>query len=354
MQIVGALDVHRRQITTKTLDLESGEVRRGRIVPAARAPVREWFGQFEGREARFALEATTGWRFIVEEIERAGLSAHLADPAETAARRGRKRRAKTDRADCDLLLELLLAGKLPEAWIPPPQILELRVLVRTRHTLMVERNSWQRRLHAQLFHQGVPPGLQLWTRAGREQLLAAQLSPAGQTLAALGARMIERLDRELAPLERSLAEIARRQPGCRALREQLYGVGPLVSTALVAELADTRRFASSDAAVRHTGLDITVWESDSKRAPGRLSRQGPALLRWALFEAAQSAARPGSPDHPYYQQVRARHDHPRACLSVARKLCRRAYHILRELGDEALAPLDGLLPDHQQPLAQAA
>src|SRR5206468_274955 len=83
--IVGALDVQRRQITTKTLDLRSGEVRRGRIVPAARRPVREWLSQFAGVDAHFALEATTGWRFIVEEIERAGLGAPLADPAETAA-----------------------------------------------------------------------------------------------------------------------------------------------------------------------------------------------------------------------------------------------------------------------------
>ena len=96
MQIVGALDVHRKQITYKTVDQETGEVRRGRIMPAARADVREWLGRFEGGEAEFALEGTTGWRFVVEEIERAGSRAHLADPAETAAKRGRKRRAKTD------------------------------------------------------------------------------------------------------------------------------------------------------------------------------------------------------------------------------------------------------------------
>src|SRR6266540_4428914 len=65
---------------------------------------------------------------------------------------------------------------------------------------------------------------------------------------------------------------------------------------------------------------------------------GGALLRWALFEAAQCAARRSSPDHAYYLQVANRIDHNRACLSVARKLCRRAHHILRELGDDALAP----------------
>src|SRR6266542_522613 len=119
MQIVGALDVHRRQITFKTLELASGESARGRISPAAREPLRQWLERFAGQQGEFVLEGTTGWRFVVEEIERAGHVARLADPAETAARRGRKRRAKTDDADCELQLRLLLAGELPEAWIPP-------------------------------------------------------------------------------------------------------------------------------------------------------------------------------------------------------------------------------------------
>ncbi len=73
MQIVGALDVHRRQITFKTIELATGEVRRGRITPAVRQSVREWLAGFAAGEAQFALEGTTGWRFVVEEIERAGL-----------------------------------------------------------------------------------------------------------------------------------------------------------------------------------------------------------------------------------------------------------------------------------------
>src|SRR6266542_2839618 len=73
MQIVSALDVHRRQITYKTVDLESGQVWRGRISPGARGAVREWLGRFDGRaDVHFALEGTTGWRFVGAAIERAG------------------------------------------------------------------------------------------------------------------------------------------------------------------------------------------------------------------------------------------------------------------------------------------
>src|SRR6266536_1290780 len=279
MRIVCALDVHRRQITYAVVAVVRGEMSRGRITPATRESVREWLARFEGLdEVHFALEGTTGWRFVVEEIARAGHRAHLADPAETAVKRGRKRRAKTDRADCDLLLRLLAAGELPESWIPPEQILELRTRVRLRKTLVDERSAWQQRLQAQLFHQGVPPGLRPRTRAGREALASVELSPAGLELVALALRMIETIDGELAPLDRALRAFARRQRGCRALIANLYGVGAISATAIVAELGDGRRFASSDDAVRHSGLDVTVHQSDNKRAAGHLSHEGPELL----------------------------------------------------------------------------
>ena len=117
-----------------------------------------------------------------------------------------------------------------------------------------------------------------------------------------------------------------------------YGIGPLVAVTILAELGDCTRFSSSRHAVRYAGLDITVHQSDQRRAPGHLSRQGPPALRWALFEAAQSACRRGSPDRDYYAQAAERLGHNRACLAVARKLLKRSYHTLRELGEEALAP----------------
>jgi transposase len=117
-----------------------------------------------------------------------------------------------------------------------------------------------------------------------------------------------------------------------------FGVGELTAVTILAELGDVNRFSSSREAVRYAGLDITVHQSDQRRSPGHLSRQGPPALRWALFEAAQSAARQGSPDRDYFGQTAQRLGANRACLSVARKLLKRSYHTLRELGEEALQP----------------
>jgi len=149
--------------------------------------------------------------------------------------------------------------------------------------------------------------------------------------------MIEHVNAQLAPLNRDLKAFARRQPGCRALMQH-YGIGPQVACAILAELGDARRFSSSRQAVRFAGLDVTIHASDAKRRPGHLSRQGPPVLRWAAFEAAESACKPRSPDHAYYLQLKERVGQNRAVLSVARKLLRRAHHTLRELGDDALAP----------------
>ena len=79
MQIVGALDVHRRQITFKTLELASGESARGRISPAAREPLRQWLERFAGQQGEFVLEGTTGWRFVVEDRRQAGPQAARED-----------------------------------------------------------------------------------------------------------------------------------------------------------------------------------------------------------------------------------------------------------------------------------
>lgn len=228
MTMVGGFDVHRNQITFAYVD-DDGLVRWGQIRPATRKTLRHWLVKHcPDGNAEFALEGCTGWRHVVEELRAAGVRAHLGDPAEIAALRGPKKRAKTDRGAARLLRTLLLEWRFPESWIPPAHVVEIRTLGRLYYTLMDEQRAWQQRIHAQL--------------------------------------------------------------------------------------------------------------SDAKRSPGHLSRQGSPELRWAAFEAAKCAARRGSPDHAYYEHLAARpHNGKNPTLSVERKLLRRCYHTLRELGDTALA-----------------
>jgi transposase len=338
MSIVMGVDQHRAQITAEWIDLDSGEISRSRVTPADRAGVRRFLARFAGQQLEVALEATTGWRFFVEELRAVGAVVHLAEPAETAARRGNKQRAKTDRADARHHRELLLAGRLPESWIPPDHILDLRARVRLRHTLIEQHSEWQQRIQAVLYHHGCPQRRQLMVGDGRDWLDAQRLPEAAREQITVALAMIDALKCQIIPLDRALRPYARRQIGCRALIDSYYGVGELVAVTILAELGDCRRFSNSRDAVRYGGMDITVYQSDRHRAPGHLSRQGPPALRWALYEAAQAARRPTSPDRESYLQAAERLGGNRACLALARKLLKRCYHTLRELGEDALAP----------------
>src|SRR6202034_1412667 len=165
-----------------------------------------------------------------------------------------------------------------------------------------EHTAWAQRIHAVLFHQGAP---------------------------ALGEGTL-RSEQGLAALQSAAAD-------CLSPAGQLYGVGPVTALAMTCWLGGKDRFSSSRKAVRFAGLDVTVYSSDRKGPPGRLSRQGPPVLRWAVYEAGKTHARTSAPDHRYYAQVKDRKNSKRAALSEARKIIRQACHILTELGDYALA-----------------
>ncbi len=276
MSIVGGLDIHRKQITFDYVDTETGEVRRGQICPADREHLAKWLARFAGQDAHFALEGCTGWRYVAGEIAAAGLTAHLADPAEAAHLRGPKRRAKTDRADARHQRVLLEQGRLPECWVPPSHVLECRALLETYLDLREQRTGWVQRIHAVLFCHGAPriAGQQLGTAEGAAALraAAAHCSPAGQLQLAIAAQM-------LAVYDERLHQVRRQLRGAAELTARLYGVGPVTGLALTCWLGGAGRFSSSRKAVRFAGLDITVRSSDGKGPPGRLSRQGPPSPR---------------------------------------------------------------------------
>src|SRR5215207_3951021 len=237
--IVMGLDQHRAQITAEWIDTSTGEVARARVAPAHREAVRRFLGRFGGRELEGALEATTGWRFVVEELRRVGARVHLAEPAETSALRGNKKRAKTDRADARHLRELLMARRLPECWIAPDHLLDLRARVRLRHALVDQRGEWQQRMHAVLYHHGLPRRLGLLTAENRTWVERAPLPATAREQVTVALEMIDALDAQLPPIDKELRSYARRQPGCKALMAH-YGIGELTAVTILAELGDCR------------------------------------------------------------------------------------------------------------------
>jgi len=236
MSIVGGLDIHRKQITFDYVELETGRLERGQICPADREHVAGWLSRFDGMSGvAFAMEGCTGWRYVAEELRNAGIEPHLAEPAETSALRGPKRRAKTDKADARLQRELLAAGRLPECYIPPSQVLEWRALLELYHDLRAEHTGWAQRVHATCFHQGTTAvgeaGVIRGSRERLESIVEEQLSPVGRLQVNTALSIMDTLAEHLDRLRRRLVATARHVYGARALMDAIYGVGPMTSLA---------------------------------------------------------------------------------------------------------------------------
>ena len=231
MPIVGGLDIHRKQITFDYPGTATGEVQRGQVAPRPRAPGRVAGAAVPRRPGR-GLRAGGMHRVAVcrRGVAAAGLTAHVGEPADTAAARGRKKHAKTDRTDSRHLRQLLADGRLPECWIPPSHILECRALLELYHDLRTGHTAWVQRIHAVLFHQGARQlgDGHLRTAGDLAQLraiAAAQLSPAGQLQVATALDMLTALEDHLDAVRRRLLEAARQLTGAKVLQQRLYGWG---------------------------------------------------------------------------------------------------------------------------------
>src|SRR5437867_3890242 len=150
-----AIDIHKHAFQAAVLDLESGEVVEQRFA-ADRESLARWAEPWRGRVAAVAIEATTGWRWVWRELVERGFDVRLAEPVQTRALLGRRRSAKTDRLDARWLARLLAKEMLPESWIPPEEIQQLRDRTRLRKALAEDRRRWGQRLHAYLLHEGWP------------------------------------------------------------------------------------------------------------------------------------------------------------------------------------------------------
>jgi transposase len=325
--LYGAIDIHKHVFQAAVFDADSGEVVEARF-PATREALGDWAMEWQGRLTAVAIEATSGWRWVVRELQQQGFVVQLADPGQAVALKGKRRQAKTDRLDARWLAMLLAKQMLPAAWIPPEDIQRLRDLTRLRLALSQDSTRWVQRLHAFLGHEGWPCSRsRLLTASGRRWVASLALDPHAKAQNERLLRLIAALEEEIAELDSELRQLARADSRLRAL-QTIWGVGPILACHLLAEIGDARRFRRARQLVRAAGLDPVVIESADNKRRGRLSKTGSPQLRWALVEAAQHACRSGSPDLELYQSVRERAGAQRATLTAARKIARRCYHTL--------------------------
>ena len=281
-QIVG-MDLHRRRSVLVRMTPDGRRLETARItnsVPELRREVAK-----AGAHPKVVLEATYGWYWAADTLAAAGAEVHLAHPLGVKA--FSYRRVKNDEKDAGDLADLLRMGRLPEAWIAPPEVRELRELTRYRIKLVRSRASGKDQVHAVLAKLGIPVTCtDLFGVGGSAWLDGLRLpQPYAGKVASLR-QLIGWLSGEISLLDAVIADLLGHYGPYRAV-QQLPGIGPVLAAVIVAEIGDVSRFPGPARLSSWAGLTPRHRESDLKVARGHLTKQGSPILRWALVEAIQ-------------------------------------------------------------------
>jgi transposase len=324
------LDVHKRVCYGTVMDEKGQIVKRGKFSNDPQG-LEEFMEGID--EALVAVEAGYCWQPLYDRLEETGHDVMLAHPLKVKAIAQAK--AKTDKIDSETLAHLLRADLLPESYVPPRDIRELRDRVRRRAFLVGMRTMVKNRLHSELAKRGIRLGVPLFTRNGRELLRGLGLEAVDQVLPVLDA-----LDRQIALISGSLKRMCGEDPQA-SLLTTIPGVGYYIALLLVSEIGDVRRFPDSEKLCSYAGLVPTVKRSGGSTRHGGITKEGSKWLRWALTQAVHVHIRSETNLTRFYRRLAGTKPGQVAVMATARKMLKVIYWMLRN--DEPFHPGPGVV-----------
>ncbi|HEX8713420.1 MAG TPA: IS110 family transposase [Terracidiphilus sp.] len=282
-----------------------------------------------------AVEASGGWYWFFDELEAAGMDARLVNPLEAKRRMGGKN--KTDKLDAKGLAILLRNGTLPEVWVPPEGLRDLRGLMRARLSLRSQTTVLKNRMHAAIRRYGTlrgEPRSDLFTAKSWPKLALAMGRLPDETRAATWheCELLREMERHLGEMEiRIGARIG--SIGWVRLLKSLPGVGEILGATIYLEIGDVRRFPTAEHLASYAGLVPTVHASGGKSHHGPTSKQANHYLRWAFVEAAacivsHKQQRQGQHVVELYERLKKQKGHGKAAVAVARHLAEASWWML--------------------------
>jgi transposase len=280
-----------------------------------------------GPDVYGCIEMMSGAAWVRDRLAECGWTIEIADARKVKAIAPLA--CKTDRVDARVLADLARRDLVPTIWVPSLDDRAIRERLRRRAHLIRLRTSAINRTFGLQTQWGLRRNLTALRKPGALDELAAHGMPAvwRHSIATL-LGVIDDLDRQLAPLERELRPLARSDERARLLMT-IPGVAELLALTIASEIGDISRFPSARKLVGYAGLAPRVKQSGQSSHTGRLSKAGPATLRWAAVEASQHAWRPTSPWNALYSDIKRRHGKANpAKAAVARKVLIASWHVL--------------------------
>jgi len=322
-----ALDLHKHYVAVGGQNQQREWVLRPRKVPMQR--FRAWACK-NLKPGDAVIIETTGnvWDIydIVAPLVSKAVVAHARKVRQIA-----EARVKTDIEDIKRLITLLIGNIVPEVWVPPMQVRELRSLISFRWRLNKQITMSKNRLHSVLQRFNLsPPDGGLFADKNQSWWDDQEFTPLTDFQVQLDLDIIAHLEAQRDKIDQKLAQLSDTQPWAddMVFLMQIPGFGILIAMILLAAVGDISRFSHAKKLVGYAGLGAGVHDSGKKHQEKSITKEGRSELRWALVQAAWAAVR----SDPYWKaQYRrlTKIKHPnKAIVAIARRLLVSAWHIL--------------------------
>ena len=321
MWIIGC-DYHPRFQQIAFVNREGGEC--GELRLEHREQAEQFYRSLQGEKVRVGMEASGHARWFERLLAELGFELWVGDPAKIRA--AEPRQQKTDARDAALLLRLLLEGRFERMRIRVPTAEErnLKQLVLHRHRLVQMRTRVKNQLRAVALNEGMGPRPGLWSRKGQQQFRGLELPPWSAQRRADNLELLSDLQQRTVPLDVAVEQEAQQRPEVVRLMSH-PGVGPITALTFVLTIGEPTRFECSKQVASYLGLIPSEDSSGGKQRLGHISKQGNALLRGLLVEAAHSAVRLEPELGRCYRRLAMRKNRSIAAVAVARKLAVRLW-----------------------------
>lgn len=328
-----ALDAHKRY-SLGSIENGEGRILTEQTVPHRRGEIRNFLTGLEPGTP-VAVETIGSWYWIVDEIEEAGMTPRLVNAGLAKKRMGLTN--KSDRLDVRGLNMLQRTGTLPEVWVPPKELRDLRELTRTRMYLVYCRTGLKNRVHADLAKYCLHmEASDVFAPGAREELLALFEALPPQTRFAASEQLdyIDHLGEEVAYFERRIAEVFEGSAEVELI-DTLPGVGRLLAVVMWLEVGDVERFPSAGKLASYAGTTPRLWQSGARRRHGPTRPDVNRYLKWAYVEAASTVSRnrrhwPERHVVRLYERLRRRRGHGKAVVAVARHMAEATWCMLKK------------------------
>jgi transposase len=223
----------------------------------------------------------------------------------------------------------MLKDDFPQIWVPSWENRDLRQLLWHRHRMVQARTRMMNQLQAVALNEGLRCKKKLWRDAGREQLEAFKLAPWASQRRGDLLELLDRLNPTIAKLTQAIDREVEKCPAARRLQTH-PGVGSLTALAFVLIIGKADRFECGQQIASYLGLVPLEKSSGNRRRLGHITKQGNALLRFLLVEAAQVTVRSIPVWRNKYFHLAMRRGRKIAKVAMARKLAVRLYWMMRQ------------------------